>query len=241
MVLSDLSFKLREKVASKWLELNFSMFLSFSIEVLRHIDRDSNIPSAEYASSTIIECIAEHLEELTSAVTEHCNSPVSLKDLLKIYTKFAKMAKTPETLCMKVKLVHCVPKLFLCESQLMVGTFGHIVEAVREDEGMNMEHSLYRTIARRVVLFLMQYAILLDEEGNQNTDQQLFSIHTLSPASILNFEATLMKFSHQCGFELPALDDPAGVQAVRHTLFQLLNEQDDAILEMLTLSSKLWK
>ena len=168
MVYADLRAKLEEKAAEsmKWPELNFSMFLSLIIEMLHHCKPGSSTHSAQCFS-----LIAQHLEDVSSAISEFCTSPLPLKNLLKLYRNFMKLAKAPETQSVvRERLMQCVPKLFTCESELMVRTCCLVVEAVGEDESeggssVSMEQSLHRTIARRVVLFLMQYATLLDNEG----------------------------------------------------------------------------
>ncbi len=170
---SELLSRLRENTTSKWPELNFDMFLSTTTEILRHHKGSACSPSPSPVAS--IAClVADHVEDLTDAVTGYCESPATLKALLKVYSKFARLAKGPGTVHVKESLMACFPKLFLCESQVMVGMFGRVAESAmtgeEEEEGDynmqdSMKHSLYRTIARRVVLFLMQYATLLEDES----------------------------------------------------------------------------
>lgn len=140
--------------------------------------------------------IAEHLDDLTSAVMEYCESPAPLKDLFKMYAKLTKMAREPEMLFVKEKLVQCVPKLVLSENQGMRRMLDSVVAAAREEGSdgtlVTMEDSLYRTIARKVVLFLMQYGTILEDKSEQEWLALTLLFLQVCIQSILCFQGALL-------------------------------------------------
>ena len=155
--LSHLSSKIEEEESvSKWPELTFDVFLSMNVELLHHCDRSCGDKTRW---TTIF--IAEHLEDLVNTVTRHCRSPATLKNLLKLCSKLSKSA------VVHGRLSACLPRLLLCENPAMVGLFACVAEAATKEGDLTVENSLYRAIARKVVLFLMHHATLLKDDGKK--------------------------------------------------------------------------
>ena len=161
----ELSSRLAKGEAkSKWPELNFISFISLSTEILRHGD--------DTAQSSSTELIGGHLESLTSAISDHCITPASLKALLKLYSIYAAGTfsdNVSEENAIRVKnLQGCLPKLFL-SSPVMQSTVAAVLQDFKEDESVDEAESggnnLNRLIARKAILFLMKYGTLLKEES----------------------------------------------------------------------------
>ena len=56
---------------------------------------------------------------------------------------------------------------------------------------------------------------------------------------ILDFEKRLTTLFHHCGLQV--VNEASSILSARHITFQLLNEQDDSLLDVLVLSLDLWK
>lgn len=168
--LTKLSSKLEENTSlSKWPELSFIAFLSMSVEVLRQSLNISQNRSISFASNCN-QMIAEHLESLTNQVTRNCVLPISLKELLKVYDVLCRDSHAvSESIAVTIRkqLGCCLPKLFLSNSMVK-----DVVTAVIEDTGPNgmcdkTVQNLNKSIARKVILFLLKYASLLEDQGKK--------------------------------------------------------------------------
>lgn len=161
--LSKLSSELTGNSTSKWPELNFTALLSMSAEVLRspHDFSDSNL------------LITDCLEQLSDSVTKNCVSLATLKELLKIYSVLVgnlTQLSLPASVTVKRRLSHCLLKLFESNA-LMPGLVTSVTlllrDSVNGEDGDMVCANLSRSAARKVVVLLMKYACLLEDQGKQ--------------------------------------------------------------------------
>lgn len=169
--------------SSKWPELNFATFLSLSAEVLSSSPVEQGLP------------VVEGLEHMTALVTQCCDSPPSLKELLKVYRNImGQFLPGEQGAVVRRSLLDCLPKL-LVSSTLVQGVVCSVVARLRDrafevrsgsgegegggsgccdsdgggGEGDVMRSNLERSVARRLVVLLMQCACLLEDQGKEKS------------------------------------------------------------------------
>lgn len=168
----ELSSRL-ENEEDKWPELNFISFLSVSVEVLRHGGIIASSSDGSEEDTDCVRLLGDYLEELTGAVTEHCVLAISLRQLLKFYDAFIctsrKHAESgyQESAALMKRLDVCLPKLLL-SSAGMVKAVDAVLQDFRKEsdcDAVESADNLSRSIIRKVVLLLMKYGCLLEDQG----------------------------------------------------------------------------
>lgn len=158
---SVFSSRLEETVLSKWPELNFIELLSWSNEILRHSPSDEN-----EATLLILNCnsmIIDNIVDLTISVSNNCASPISLKELLKIYCKIAENSKNLESCVLQKQLKSCLPHLL--NSKSFVDTVNAVLQHMGGISVSSNLDNVDRSVVRKAVLFLLKYGKLLEDNG----------------------------------------------------------------------------
>lgn len=113
-----------------------------------------------------VEIVGESLEELTTAVSQHCGT-ISLKGLLKLYNTFIGTCAVDSNRGSAKQLEACLPILFSCPS--LLGAVSAVLEELTATdvllEVMDGTHNLSRLVVRKTVLFLMKYESHLEKAG----------------------------------------------------------------------------
>jgi hypothetical protein len=159
---TELFLKLVAREETKWPKLNFTVFLSLTIELLRCTHK---FP-ASCTESGITRNIGGCLEDLTSVVTDRCGNAITLKKLLKVYSTFVDLhAESVESDLVK-QLEGCLLTLFSCP-----GLLGAVSEVLRKFESSDVlevgsaDSGLNSLVMRKMVLLLMKYAGLMKRKG----------------------------------------------------------------------------
>ena len=159
----DLSSKLKNK-DTKWPELNFVSFLSLSVELLHCTQQ--KFSTATSTEPGCIQIVGDSLEDLTTALTQHCGGAISLKGLLKLYNTFVGTCAVDSDYSGVQQLEACLPILFSCPG--LLGAVSDVLEGLgATDVLLEIEgaHNLSRLVARKTALFLMKYGSHLEKTG----------------------------------------------------------------------------